>query len=1196
MKIRFYHFWLRLGVLLACAIPSKVMCQDLALSYSATGTEHNQKSTTRPLKQVLRELEAKYHIFFTYKDAALQDKLVQVDDRQLQLAKAGVKEVETLVAGLLADQQLHYKKINNIYVVFAKEDRLNIREIKQPYQQAIDDEASNGSAAPAPGLMALSRLERTIIDYLHTKDIAVNGQVTDENDVPLPGVNVLLKGTNTGTTTDANGNFSISVPDNTAVLVFSFIGYIPEEVPVGNNASLRVKLLPDIKTLSEVVVVGYGTQERKDVTGAIGSVDTKQLQSIPIVTADQALQGRVAGVNITANSGVPGAGVKVDIRGIGTVNNSDPLYVIDGFYPANINTINPNDIVSIDILKDASASAIYGVLGANGVVIITTKRAKAGKPTVTYDGQYGFQNAIRFLPLLNSVDYATVSNASNDNRLADDNLGFFLSGRPGDIKPIGSSRVPRLADINNLPAYEDGSMIDTDWQNEIYRTAPISNHNLTVSGGSENAKMLVSLGYLKQNGIVRKSDFERLSLRVNSDVSFGKITFGENLYINRDFRNQGAGVGTGGFGVTSQVTRATPTIRPLDPRNDGGFGGIDRTADGQDAGNPLGVLMLTDNQQRNTQLLGNIFGAYEIIPGLTYKLNLGAELRVGQEYRFTPTYNMGPADTRTFAELYESSYYYFSPLIENTLTFNRTFGKHRLEVLVGHAYRTSEFRDLNGTKRDFPSNNIRVMSQGATVLGLNGGAGINRNEGLLGRVNYEFNDKYLLTANVRRDGSNNFGPSFQYGVFPSLSLGWRISEEEFMKSIPFINDLKLRAGWGIIGNQNIPTFLYSNTLIGTAGYVFGESGVDRGVTQNRASNPLIQWEQTVQTNVGLDFTILDNALTFTADYFIKDTRDLLLANPIPLSTGIDNSPTINIGSIRNTGIELSAGYNKTLGDFSFGINGNISFIRNEVTALNAEGAFIPGGFNNDVATTRTQQGQPIGAFYGFVAEKIFQSESEIYYADAIDGNSATRYQPNPRPGDIKFKDLNGDGVINDQDRTFIGSPFPDFAYGLSANAAYKGFDLSFLFQGTQGNEVYNAIRFWTEGMQRNFNYDENTLQRWRSEANPGNGSVPRGVQGDFNNNTRGSTRFLEDGSYLRLRNITLGYNFGDVIKGRLGNMTNLRAYVTGTNLLTFTRYTGYDPEVGREDPGNSGNNFTRGLDPGLYPLARSVIFGVQFGF
>jgi hypothetical protein len=417
-----------------------------------------------------------------------------------------------------------------------------------------------------------------------------------------------------------------------------------------------------------------------------------------------------------------------------------------------------------------------------------------------------------------------------------------------------------------------------------------------------------------------------------------------------------------------------------------------------------------------------------------------------------------------------------------------------------------------------------------------------------------------------------------------------------MESVPVINDLKLRAGWGIIGNQNIPTFLYSNTLIGTAGYVFGESGVDRGVTQSRASNPLIQWEQTQQSNVGLDFTLLDNSISFTADYFIKDTEDLLLRNPIPLSTGIDVAPTVNIGSIRNSGLELSAGYSKNRGEFTYGISGNISFIKNEVMALNADKAFIPGGFNNDVATTRTEKGHPIGAFHGFVAEKIFQSESEIYYADAIDGNSASRYQPNARPGDIKFKDLNGDGVINDQDRTFTGSPFPDFSFGLSANAAYKGFDLSLLFQGTQGNEIYNAVRFWTEGMQRNFNYDENSLNRWRSEANPGNGSVPRGVQGDFNNNTRGSTRFLEDGSYIRLRNITLGYNFGDVIKGRLGNMTNLRAYVTGVNVLTFTKYTGYDPEVGRPDPNNSDNNYTRGLDPGVYPVAKSLIFGVQFGF
>jgi TonB-linked SusC/RagA family outer membrane protein len=1167
------------------------MSQELASLHSSGASIKAQTNVKRPLKQVLREMEAKYHIFFTYKDIILQDKMVEMENNEWVQEGATGRQVENLIAGLLATQQLGYRKIDNIYVVFAKEERLNILEIRQPSQKAIEGEASTGGMENSYQAALLKRLEQTMIYSMHVREVIVRGQVTDESGNGLPGVNVLVKGTSTGTSTDASGNFSISVPDNNAVLVFSFIGYVPEEITVGSATTVNVKLIPDIKSLNEVVVVGYGTQERKDVTGAIGSVDAKQLRSIPLVTADQALQGRVAGVNITANSGVPGAGVKVDIRGIGTVNNSDPLYVIDGFYPGNINTINPNDIVSIDILKDASASAIYGVLGANGVVIITTKRAKAGKPSITYDGQYGFQSPIRLLPLLNSVNYATVSNASNDNRLADDNMGFFLSGRPGDIKPVGSSRVPKLTDLSNLPRYDEGGLIDTDWQNEIYRTAPLSNHNITVSGGSETAKMLVSLGYLKQEGIVRKTDFERLSIRVNADASFGKFKFGENLSVNRDFRNQSAGVAD----ITSRITLATPTIRPLDPRNDGGYGGVDRTADGQDAGNPLGLLMLADNTERNTQVLGNIFGEYEIIPGLVYKLNLGAELRVGQDYRFMPTYNMGPADTRTFAELYEGSDYYFSPLVENTLTYNKFLGKHKLEVLVGHAYRQSEFRDLNGTKRDFPSNDIRVMSQGATNLGLNGGAGINRNEGLLGRINYEYNERYLLTANIRRDGSNNFGRGNQYGVFPSLSVGWRISSESFMEGVPFISDLKLRAGWGVIGNQNIPTFLYSNTLIGTAGYVFGESGVSRGVTQNRASNPLIQWEQTEQTNIGMDFAFFNNSFTLTADYFIKDTKDLLLANPIPLSTGIDGAPTVNVGSVRNNGLELSAGYSQNIGELKVGVNGNISFIKNEVTALNADKAFIPGGNNNDVFTTRTEAGHPIGAFYGFIAEKIFQSESEIYYADAIDGNSATKYQPNPRPGDIKFKDLNGDGVINDQDRTFIGSPFPDFAFGIGANTSYKGFDLSLLFQGTQGNEIYNATRFWTQGMQRNFNYDENTLNRWRSEANTGEGLMPRGVQGDFNNNTRGSTRFLENGSYLRLRNITLGYNFGDIVRSRLGSMTNLRAYVTGTNLMTFTKYTGYDPEVGRENAA-SGNNYTRGLDPGLYPLAKSIIFGVQLGF
>ena len=1049
-------------------------------------------------------------------------------------------------------------------------------------------------------------------------DVTVQGRVTDENNAPLTGVTVSIKGTTRGTTTDAGGSYSINAPEK-GTLVFSFVGYTTQEIPIGNQSKLNVSLAPDARTLNEIAVVGvgYGEQRRRDVTGAIGSVDIKTLQDVPLQTADQALQGRVAGVDVQTNSGLPGNGVKVNIRGTGTINNSDPLYVIDGYYPADVNSINPNDIASIDVLKDASASAIYGVLGANGVVIITTKRAKAGKPTVTLDAYYGQQSAIRYLDLLGTRDFATVSNNAKDNALADDNFAAFLSGRPGNIALIGTTRVPSLANLDNLPKYDAyqpelaGQTINTDWQRQVYRTAPTSNYNLTASGGTDNAKILASIGYLQQDGVLKGTSFERISARINGDVNYKKLRIGTTIYFAQEKRLQN----TGGSGPLASVTKASPALAVYnrDPLYVLGFNGNERDRDGQDAGNPLRDLIINDNRNTQYKGYGTAFIEYELIPGLKYKLNTGANLTLASQNNYSPVYYSSSYDKRDPGQntLYQNQYRSIGWLIENTLSYDKQINKHKFSALVGYVARNETRNYFEASKIGFPAGDlIRVADAGSTITNYNGNNGETRQVGIIGRINYDYNDRYLLTVNVRRDGSSRFGADYRYGVFPSASVGWRVSEESFLKNkFAALSELKFRAGWGQIGNQNIGDYRYSPTININPKYVFGQGTVSGGGTITDAATANLQWETTTQTNVGLDYGFFGNRLSGSIDLYDKTTSNILLQAPIEASTGIDGRPTENVGKVQNRGLELAASYQENRGAFEWNLGGNISFISNKVLSLTRGGdaaAFITGGFDNsndNRPLTRAAVGQPVGVFYGYVVDKIFQNNSEIYYNNAADGNSASTYGGTAiRPGDIRFKDLNGDGVINDADRTVIGNPIPKFTYGFNGRAGYKGFDVQVQFNGVYGSQIYNAARYWTEGMQRNFNYDINTLNRFVSEANHGNGKVPRANSNDANNG-QVSNRYIEDGSFLRLRNLTLGYNFPQGIQGRLGNLSNLRLYVTANNLLTVTKYTGYDPEIGSGyrqdanagDPAN-GANLNRNIDNANYPVARSFLAGVRVSF
>jgi len=997
----------------------------------------------------------------------------------------------------------------------------------------------------------------------------VSGTVTAEGEGELPGVNILVKGTTQGTVTDIEGNYRINVPSNDAVLVFSAVGYASEEVTVGNQSSIDVVMLPDIKSLSEVVVVGYGTQERRDLTGAVSSVDASDFENMAITSVEQGLQGRVAGVNVVQQSGQPGAGMQVQIRGIGSIGNSEPLYVIDGVPVINdngatgeakfnaLNSINPGDIASIEILKDASAAAIYGARAANGVVLITTKRGESGEAKVSLDAYTGIQEPWRLLDLTDINGYKQISDALTDN-----------AGLP---RVVALQRPEEL--VNR-----------TDWQDEMFRQAPINNVNLTVSGGSENARFSVAGNYMKQDGILRGSDFERLSLRVNTDFEAGRFKFGESLAFSRTVGND--------FTSSFFSIIHYPPNRPIfDPENIGGSTGPNpslysgnRIIDEQDANNPVGEAELFEDRTTRFRVIGSIYGEYQITPDLSYKLSLGGDFIYGNRYQFTPIYKFGDRRAQPWSTINERNAYSVSPLIENTLNYNKTFGQHSLGVLVGYTRQTYLERAASAGGRNTVNSTIRVLNGVNDVPNVSGDQQEFSLVSYLGRLTYSFDDRYLLTANIRRDGSSRFSPGNKWGVFPSASVGWRISEEGFMQNSSLFSDLKLRASWGQTGFQEIGNYSFQPVLANTLNYVFNEQPVT-GIAQRNLASDDLRWETSTQTDIGLDVGLFNNQLLINMDYYIKETEDILVPVPPSPSTGANNSPLLNAGSVRNQGFEFAATYRKSTGAFQYSLSGNFATLNNEVLSL-GQGQPIISGNVNVTRVTRIIEGYPIGHFFGYVTDGIFQNQAEV---------DAHAEQPNAEPGDIRFRDLNNDGVINVDDKDYIGDPIPDLTYGLAFNASYKGFDLDMFIQGVEGVELYYGYRYFAEGMLRPFNFEQRTLGYWDGEGT--STTIPRAVGGDPANNTRESDRFIGDGSFIRMRNLTLGYTVPfNTLENIGGFISNARIYATAQNLFTITDYEGYDPEIGSQSQNPDQASRGRGIDNGQFPQARTYMLGIQVTF
>lgn len=1040
----------------------------------------------------------------------------------------------------------------------------------------------------------------------------IRGHVTSGDSV-LANTTVQVKGTSTTTQTDNSGNFVISAPSN-STLVFTAIGFGSREIKVNNQTNLAVALQATTQQLEQVVVVGYGTQRRKDVTGSVSSVSAAQIEKVPVTTLDQAIQGRSPGVNVTSNDASPGAGIQVQIRGVGSLGNNDPLYVVDG-YPISggLNAINPNDIATIDILKDASATAIYGNRASNGVVIITTKRGRRGTVQTSVDAYTSLQSKPKTYKVLNAQQWATLANelAASD--------GF-----------------------STLPEWSNPSALkNVDWQDALYQSGLRQNYNIALRGGSDRVQTAFSAGYFDQKGIVKGSDFKRMNLSANLDYTvFTWLKSATSLKYSRGDNKVAFGTGGQGAGVgIGYLTMLPPTITGNKLTNEikdanGNYGFYNPTnVNVRSWGNPLYSIETQDQKNLNNFFLGSTSLEATILEGLRIKTNIGINTRDYSGYYFTPS------DTRSFDQYgiasqnslnfySQSTNNSFEWLWENTISYMKTFGKHNIDLVAGISAQENTFSQLSANGNNLPSDALRNLG---SLPSLNSYTGNEQKSSLasqFGRLNYRLMDRYLVTFTVRRDGSSRFAEGRQYGVFPSGSIAWRMKMEPFLRDVHAISDLKIRASYGEVGSQaSIGLFQYLGqytpgggpTTSSNTGYPFG--GVYQpGLVLRSLPNPNLQWETSKQTDIGLDIAFLNNALTFTIDYYRKESSDFLLDIPVPPQTGFSVA-TRNVGSLRNDGFEFAVDYRRAAKDISYGVNVNFSTVNNKllslatglnsITNLQVNGAGL--GFSNTGGNTwqtfsNTRVGGPVGEFWGYKSAGIFQSQKEV---DDLNAAAVARYgagalyqTPGPtRAGDRKFIDVNNDGRITAADQVSLGSPIPKIYGGVNLDASYKSFDFSLFLYGVSGNKIFNYKQRTLESFGNTTGAvgiqnvsEEYYLNRW-TPTNPST-RYARATANDNSQNGSGrpSDVYIEDGSYLRLRNFQVGYTFPAALTRRI-TASKIRLYVSAQNLFTITGYSGLDPEIGQPS-GNDGSRrvTAAGLDVGNYPNSRSYTFGFNVTF
>ncbi|WP_331146136.1 TonB-dependent receptor [Hymenobacter sp.] len=1011
----------------------------------------------------------------------------------------------------------------------------------------------------------------TAADAFQSADISVSGRVTQENGEPLPGVTVLVKGTTTGASTNADGGFIISAPEG-STLVFSYVGYARKEVPVAaGSANMTVTLAEDVSALSEVVVVGYLSQDRQNLSSAVSSVDVREAAKAPVPTLVQSIQGRVAGVQVEG-TGAPGSVPQINIRGVGSLAlNSNPLYVIDGLWTNEIRNLSPSDIESTTVLKDASSTAVYGSRGANGVIIITTKRGQSGPPKISFNGYRGVESVYKTYDLTNHSQWADLSTVAYTN---------------AGLQPLIGANKAAGTFTNN---------VDTDWQKELFQNGVIQDYNLNFSGGSRNGKdannFLISGGYFNQEGIMRGPKFERYNLRLNSGLTRGRLKVSESLlltHINTRLLNDVPFI---------DVLTMLPGIPVYNPTETSGSGfGYGSPALNTFATNPIGSQEILSRNQTNNLLQGSVSADLSIFDFLSYRLNLGLDMQLyadkNQRTRGLIRQNGGDSP----ASLFENRGNNSTLLVENTLNFNRSLGDNNINAVLGYSEQKYQADNASAAANNFSPLPQYYFVLGAGPGGYAVGGGINEwaKRSYFAQANYDYKNRYLVTGSFRRDGSSRFDQSKQYGNFYATSVGWRVSEEAFFKgALPFVNNLKLRASYGVNGYDELTgNYLYQATINQTVFYPLGSGPnqpLNPGSIQLALPSLGIQWEERYTTNFGIDAAFLENRLTLSTDYYISTTKKALVSPQLPAYLGaFGTDPFTNAGEIENKGLEFALGYHENRKAFTYGADLTLTTLKNEVKSLPQTLPFIAGYQQ----LTRTQVGQPISRLYLVPMEGIFQTEEEV----RTHGSQAYA-----SPGDVKYTDTNKDGQITDADAVLYGNPFPKVQYGLNLSAGFKGFDLSVFFQGVSGNDIFNVARFWQDRFNEPTNFRAD-LNPW-SPTNPST-TTPRLLQAGgagnlgtsaLQNARYNSTRWVQDGSYFRMRNIQIGYTLPTSVTNKVSEGSTLRVYLTGRNVFTITDYTGYDPETpGPQTPGVGA--FGRGIDDGTYPNVRAFTAGLQLNF
>ena len=965
----------------------------------------------------------------------------------------------------------------------------------------------------------------------------VSGVVKDVSGETIIGASVLIKGTAEGTITDVDGRFSLNAVKGD-VLLFSYVGYLTQERVVNSSNSLTVTLVENAEMLDDVVVIGYGTMKKSDLTGAVSSINSKDIVSAPVANIGEALQGRAAGVQVI-NTGKPGENVQLKIRGLGTINDSSPLIVIDGVpTDLGLNALNMNDIATVDILKDASATAIYGARGANGVVIITTKRGTEGKGVISFSANYAIQQATGMPDLLDAAQYATLNNEMLQN--------------------AGMTTNPLWSDPTTLGK-------GTDWMKELISSAAMQNYTVSYSGGSEKNNYYVSAGVFDQQGLVRNSNYRRITLQFNGNSKVKDwLTFSNQLTLSHDVKQQGE------YDVMSTM-RALPTQSLKN--DDGSWSGPESAVEWVGGiRNPIGTTELNKSETKGYNLLATISLEASLGKGLKFKSLGNVDYKSWYDNQFTPAYNWKPiAVEESYKQ--QSSNQSITLLWDNYFTYDVTFKQHKINAMLGMSAQNNVYKFMNGAMDTFLRDENNQLSNGLNMQSLNG----NQSEWALlsymARVNYSYADRYLFTATIRRDGSSRFGKENKWGTFPSFSAAWRINQESWFPKNKFINDLKLRLGYGMTGNQNIGNYDFA-AIYNIGVYNFNGNAVSTLVA-NRMPNPIIKWETVEQMNVGVDFSLLNQRVVFSVDAYLKRTNDMLVPMAVPISTGYSDVdvPKINAGEMRNKGVEISMNSHNLTGQLTWDTSVNLTFNKNEIIDLNSDAPMYANSIENSNVTIQAEH-HPMNSFYGYVTNGLFQTDEEV-------NNAAVQVVGGTAAGDIRFKDLDNNGVINDNDRTFIGNPNPDLIYSMNNHLTWKGFDFELFLQGSYGNDIYNANRMTLEGMKIAENQRTAVLDRWTGQGT--SNSMPRAVYNDPNKNTRGSNRYVEDGSYLRIKNISLGYTFSQAIVKRY--IDKLRVYISCQNVATITGYSGVDPEVG-----------VNGIDYGAYPLTRTFSVGLNLNF